>query len=402
MSDRRAPVFSVRDSARHSWHAEFRARALVRTPDRDLTPLLDWLRSRDAFYGRRLAGVRRWADSPVLEKEDIARVPVAADAGPLYELRTSGTSGHQVVVFNDETESSFRKALVYRSFEFCDLPRVVRQVVFADIDGDREVPRDNCLDTGRRRYWQWVLSASASPESQLEALRRVRPHLITSFPSALVRLALAVSSIGLADLRLVSPCGEFLDREWRAILEQGYGVPVLDRYGATESGAIAWECPFCRAYHANADEMYIEPGPGGVVLTPFFLRAQPLLRYRLADRISWAPDSPDCPIRLPNIRIREGRRDDWLYDGRGRKVSPLAFQFEHFRDLITWKVHQSENGTVILFVTWRGALSPGSRRELEREVVKVVRRRRVEVQPSMRNCPATGKFKRVSCSYDPD
>jgi phenylacetate-coenzyme A ligase PaaK-like adenylate-forming protein len=45
--------------------------------------------------------------------------------------------------------------------------------------------------------------------------------------------------------------------------------------------------PLCGAYHANIDELLIETQMDGVVITPFFLSTQPLLRYRLGDYVDW-------------------------------------------------------------------------------------------------------------------
>jgi hypothetical protein len=121
----------------------------------------------------------------------------------------------------------------------------------------------------------------------------------------------------------------------------------------------------------------------------------------LGDRVTWESGGPDCKVNLPRIRIWEGRRDDWLYDQQNNLVSPLAFQFESYPDLIAWKLYQRKDGTVVLYVAWRRTLSPELSEKLAQEVRKVIRGRKVEVTTEMQACPETGKFKRVICRYRP-
>jgi len=388
---------------RPSYYSALRDRALHTPVSADRQALLEWFRSAHGFYRKRLRKVLGWESVPVLERMDIEYILPTRFRSSLIALPTSGTTGQIITVINDLEEYKFRQALAYRQFAFCDLPRNVRQLILADVDSRREFLRESTLGLGQYWFSQWVISASASPEEQLGALYRVRPHLLTGFASALVRLAIASPrTIPRQDLRVVSPGGEYLCAGWRSILRERYGCAVIDRYGCTECGAIGWECPLCGAYHANGDEMMIETGLKGVIITPLFLRVQPLLRYHLGDYVDWVQDGPtSCSIKLPVIRIREGRRDDWLYDGNDIPVSPLAFQFERYARLKQWKIAQRLDGNIVLFIAWEGRLSDGDRRALIREVRNVVAEREVEVIGDVAGWSAMGKFKRVLCKYVP-
>lgn len=307
----------------------------------------------------------------------------------------------RVTVWSDLGDQAFRRALMYRPFSFYPLPDEVRQLIFYDFPDRHEFLADAGLAFAGRVYKRWVIGARASPEEQRDAIRRVRPHILTGIPSAMVRLAEESGPRpGGRDLLVLSPAGEYLSVEWRRLLERAYGVPLYDRYGATESGAIAWQCPFCGEYHANTDEMVLEPTAAGLIVTPLFLTAQPLLRYRLNDLIRWRHRRA-CAIQLPVVEIREARREDWLYDGCDRKVSPLAFQFDWYRQLVAWRIHQSQHGDLTVFLDWKGGLTPRDREIVVADVADVVPGRPINVVEGVSQCRAAGKFKRVVSEYSP-
>jgi hypothetical protein len=204
-------------------------------------------------------------------------------------------------------------------------------------------------------------------------------------------------------VQIVSPCGELLLPSWRSLLAQTFDAPVYDRLSATESGALAWECPVCGAYHANTDEIVVEPKTDiGCIVTPLCQRAQPLLRYNLGDQLRWdnTPRSP-CDIALPKVRILEGRRDDWLYDGYNKKVSPLAFEFEQYDFVKSWSIWQKWDGQIEVYIGWEGAGNNGRRSIISRHVADVIHGRPIIVRDKIEN-NISGKFKRIKSDYHPD
>ncbi|MFY1659719.1 AMP-binding protein [Micromonospora sp. WMMD1274] len=90
-------------------------------------------------------------------------------------------------------------------------------------------------------------------------------------------------------------------------------APVVEEYGATETGSLAGECPHGRL-HLWADRALFEvhdpvtgrtsaTGRGQLVVTPFYREAMPLLRYNLEDSVEVS--FPDCPCgwALPVVRV---------------------------------------------------------------------------------------------------
>jgi len=360
----------------------------------DRQALLDWFRAHSRWYADRLAGVRDWCGVPVLEKADVAQVPVLGD-GTARETRTSGTTGRQVVVCNTWREREFRRALLYRPQLFCRLPGAVNQVVF--VDGNECMrPQDppKRFDYGGTRYSTWFAGALADPGDVLALLRETRPWLVRGIASAIVAFADACGEdLAALGTQLVGPGGEYLPPAWRETLGQAFGARVLDRYGSTESGAIAWQCAHCHAYHANTDQLLLEDDPDGLIVTPLFIGSQPLLRYRLGDRVTLADPDPACPVRLPRLEIRAARRDDWLVDGAGRRISPLGLQFEQVPGLIAWRLHQRADGELVLYIDTEPGSGPGP--AMTAQLARQVPGRGVTLVHGTGTFRRPGKYKRI-------
>lgn len=386
---------SVRYAAPDAWHALLRERAFTAPREHDRDALLQAFAAHSPFYTSRLAGIQAWDAVPPLTKVEVAAVPVKC-SGIMYDTRSSGTSGRQVLIQNSQPECRFRQALAYRPLLFSDLDAEVRQLIFVDGDAVDALNKPQFpFPYGGRRYFTWRVGCGADPAAILQLLHDLRPSLIRGLSSGIVRFVDAVGGNALADgsVRLVSPSGETLPRAWRAQLESAFAAPVLDRYGATESGAIGWECPHCRRYHANSDELVLEESPAGLLVTPLFVETQPLLRYCLGDEVTLQPPDTDCSVRLPTLKIVAARRDDWLIDGRGARVSPLSFQFERIAGLYAWRIYQDASGRVTVYIDADSG-SPAAT-EVQAQVARQVPGREVSCVRGVSRLQLAGKYKRV-------
>ncbi|MBT8442238.1 MAG: hypothetical protein KJO76_07625 [Gammaproteobacteria bacterium] len=390
---------SVTFAPASEWASELRRRALAEPPQHDRPKILDWFRGHSNYYRDRIGDSRSWSDVPPLEKADIADIPVTSPS-PVESTRTSGTSGFQVTISNNAWEREFRRALLYRPQLFYGLPTEVTQVVFVD-GNDCAKPDDTpkYFAYGDNVYRTWFVGVAAEPDAILDLLKTLRPQLIRGISSGIVRFIESSGAI-LKDLgvQYVAPGGEYLLPEWRSLIESAFSTEVLDRYGSTESGAIAWQCPFCRRYHANVDEIVIEPDDDGLIVTPLFVMSQPLLRYRLGDRIRFDPSDSGCEIRLPTLTIHEARRDDWIIDGAGRKVSPLSFRFERIPNLDAWRLHQRADGSLTLYFDSTRPEEVGPL--LAREMAAAIPGRHCAIETGVWKFSRAGKFKRVSSDCD--
>ncbi|MFG1924608.1 phenylacetate--CoA ligase family protein [Cryptosporangium sp. NPDC048952] len=154
-------------------------------------------------------------------------------------------------------------------------------------------------------------------------------------------------------LRALFVGGDSLSPARRARIEEIWGVPVVEEYGATEAGSLAGACPEGRLHlwadrvmfevHTDTDEIRPD-GRGRLVVTPLYRDAMPLLRYAIEDEVEVSYRDCACGWWLPDVRIlgRTGRVSEATLDEhvfslpaeygvlfwRGRVDSGLEIQIE--------------------------------------------------------------------------
>ncbi len=173
----------------------------------------------------------------------------------------------------------------------------------------------------------------------VDQLNDFAPTVLASYPS--MAWVLSQAQLGgrlKLGLRSLWTGGETLTPATRRALAEAFHAPVRDSYGASECFLIASECSRGRL-HLHADWTVLEPvderarpvpeGQFGdsTLLTNLSNHVQPIIRYRLGDRVRFVPGGCDCGSALPVIEV-QGRADDvlTLEDARGRAVhlAPLA------------------------------------------------------------------------------
>lgn len=279
-----------------------------------------------------------WVTDPALRLDALRRFTAdPARIGEPYLGRytvweSSGSSGVPGVFVQD----AFALA-VYDALELLRRPWSVRRLLdplfageriafvgatgghFAAVVAMRRLQRLNPWLAGRVD----LLSFLQPMPALVARLQALQPTLIGTYPNTALLLAEEQRAGRLAlrpqELRTG---GETLTPAMRRFIEQAFGCPVVDNYGASEFYALASACR-CGRLHLNSDWALLEsvddrgqpvpPGETGstALLTHLANLTQPLLRYDLGDRIRLPAERCDCGSRLPLVEV-EGRHDDLL------------------------------------------------------------------------------------------
>jgi len=160
----------------------------------------------------------------------------------------------------------------------------------------------------------------AMPYSRVvRVMRDLDVTLTWSLPTDTLLWAAAAAHAGLRpgrdfpSLRALFVGGEPLSPARRDRIAELWGAPVVEEYGATETGSLAGVCPHGRL-HLWADRAVFEvhdpltgrttpDGRGQLVVTPLFREAMPLLRYNMEDEVEVAYDECACGWWLPTVRV---------------------------------------------------------------------------------------------------
>jgi len=190
----------------------------------------------------------------------------------------------------------------------------------------------------------YTVSSEETLLGYLDTINRVRPIVIWAFASSLCELARLARrrSIRLHRPRLIITSVEMLYPAMRQTIEEAFGCPVYDCYGAIEVGRVAAECTHGRL-HVFAFNNYVEvldseghpvaPGEEGrLVITPLHNGAMPLLRYDIGDMARVGTSECPCGSPLPVLDGITGRVIEHFVTMDGRIVYGgyfVAMFYEH-------------------------------------------------------------------------
>lgn len=238
----------------------------------------------------------------------------------------------------------------------------------------------------------------------LRQLRTFQPNMIIGYPSAIKILAELVErgELGCQVIRVIS-CGEPLGSSLRNYLERVFGTQVVNFYGASESLALGAETDPQEGMVLFDDMNLIETAEDGIYLTCLYNYAQPLIRYRISDRLTL--EKPDGGSRFPFTKAVGllGRNEDilWFTDADGNRefLHPLAIEGFCIEGLLDYQFRQcGENVLEMLAETSRTASRGAIRRELMKQMGEILEQKGLstvrfylrfvdEIQPD----PLTGK-----------
>ena len=274
-------------------------------------------------------GLETW---PVLEREviqssseDLLAIPTPRGH---YVRRTAGSTGAAVGVAMDGAAAAWAWATDYRGLLWHGIPVGARCLY---VYRQRENPMAEWI---RNRHT--LLTSDLSPARLTEAVTHLqtnRPAYVSGYVSAVAELArhakLVARQVSQPLVPFVKVFGEMLHKFQRHEIEQGFGARVIETYGCSETGTVAYECPSGSLHifseHVEVeilrDGKPVEPGEtGDIVLTCTTNRVMPLVRYRVGDRGRLSPEPCPCGRPHPSIAGIEGRVGDVLFTSAGTPV----------------------------------------------------------------------------------
>ncbi len=292
-----------------------------------------------------------WRRLPLLTREDLRdhRDAVRSEKPPPehgepFVATTSGSTGRPVEVARTPLTQLFWQALTVRDhlWHRRDLREKLGVIRYVADPAQAAPPRGAPLpswgaasgslyETGPGA----LLAIQHSVRAQAKWLRRQDPAYLLSYPSALEGVARRLRDKGrrLPSLRQVLTVSEMLPPARRRLLEEVFGVPVVDTYSTQEAGYLALQCPDHPRYHVQAETVLLEvldddgrpcaPGQvGRVVVTDLHNFATPLLRYDLGDLAEVGGPCP-CGRGLPVLERILGRVRNLLVYPDGRRTWPF-------------------------------------------------------------------------------
>lgn len=281
---------------------------------------------------------------PLLDKATIrqrAEDLKARGATHLKRFNTGGSSGEPLIFYLDNERVSHDVAAKRRATRWWDV----------DI-GDPEIvvwgspielgSQDKMRLLRDRLFRSELLSAFEMSETNLsgfvDRIRQVKPAMLFGYPSSLALIATHARQKGIAmddlGIKVAFVTSERLYDHQRSSIEQVFGCPVANGYGARDAGFIAHECPD-GSLHLSAEDIVVEivdsegrvlpSGQSGeIVVTHMATSGFPFVRYRTGDVGMLSDNACSCGRGLPILGRVEGRTTDFVVAADGTIMHGLA------------------------------------------------------------------------------
>lgn len=193
---------------------------------------------------------------------------------------------------------------------------------------------------------QCYIDIKAPLAQWVKQIQEFKPNILIGYPSAIKILAELIDrgEVKVNIIRVIS-CGEPLGSSLRNYLEKIFAATVINFYGASESLALGVETDPAEGIILFDDMNVLEATEDGLYLTCLYNFAQPLIRYRLSDRLILQP--PEAESRFPFTRARGllGRSEDllWFEDPLGNRefLHPLAIEGFCIEGLLDYQFRQN-------------------------------------------------------------
>jgi len=181
------------------------------------------------------------------------------------------------------------------------------------------------------------IDIAKKPEAIIKEIDEFQPEFLGSDPNMLRELAFFRNSGCGENIKLncIVSGGAMLDSYTKTYVENSFNAKVVDTYGTTEAGPLAFQCKSGKYYHIHSDFVYLEflddknkpvPSdiPGHLVVTKLYGKGTPIIRYKGIEDFVTPTTKTECTITSQTIKQIEGRSTDLIILPNKKFLSPLT------------------------------------------------------------------------------
>lgn len=290
----------------------------------------------------------KWEDVPIMTKADLQRplkerFSTKFGLKNVYISKTSGSSGHPFIFAKDRFCHAISWAEFIDRYKWHDIDlNQSIQARFYGIPLDRfGYLKERLKDRFGFRYRFPIFNLNeAKMEGFLVDFKKKKFNYINGYTSSIILFAKFLQKRNIIlkqlcpSLKLCIVTSEMFFEEDKNLLETQFGIPVVNEYGASELGLLAFE-NHRKEWILNSETMFIEivneegeilpfGQEGRIIITSLYNKAHPFIRYEIGDIGILDPKStPKKPV-LKNLL---GRTNDVAILPSGKVVPGLTFYY---------------------------------------------------------------------------
>jgi phenylacetate-CoA ligase len=274
-----------------------------------------------------------------------------------FVARTSGSSGKSLVFKREETADSFNRAAIQRGYSWYNINYWERNGYFWGLNFSFfKKYKNNILDKLQNRFR--VFSFEEKPLKKfINKLKKA--SYIHGYSSMIYHTAVLINTKKLPkplQIKMVKGTSEKIFDSYQEEVIKAFGSRIISEYGATESGIIAFECPFGHM-HINMEGVLVEEIDNEIVITNLQMHSFPIIRYKLGDYIKLNVSKEKCLCGLEHQILEEvtGRIGENIYGFN--KTYPSLYLYYVFKNIsvkfnieLNYQVIQEKKGELIFLI----------------------------------------------------
>lgn len=208
----------------------------------------------------------------------------------------------------------------------------------------------------RIRFFSTFHITDANFDVYWAAFCKFAPEFLVGFPSSVYDLCSMALARGLKlenTVKAFFPTAETLLPIHREIIYSVLGCKIADQYASSEGAPFILECqegslhihPLTGIFEV-VDENMRSAQAGEVLVTSFTTEGTPLIRYRIGDRITLAPEEYNCACGsvFTVVKAIEGRSTDYILSASHGKVNlgNISNSTKDVKGVISFQIIQEE------------------------------------------------------------
>ena len=361
---------------------------------------------------------------PLLTKPEIRANVESLKAqghGPLTRYNTGGSSGEPLVFYMGRERKSHDVAAKWRATRWWGVdigdPELVvwgSPIELGAQDRLRRL-RDGVL---RSRLLAAFDMSVENLDGFVDTIASVKPKMLFGYPSSLALIAGRARRNGVrlnaCGIKVVFVTSERLYDEQRQLMEDVFGCPVANGYGARDAGFIAHQCPM-GSLHISAEDIVVEtvcpdgqPASDGevgeIVVTHMATADFPFVRYRTGDMGALSTSPCACGRSLPVLGSLQGRSTDFVVARDGTVIHGLAliYTLRDLPEIAQFQVRQESLDLTVVRVVSQAELAPASHARIVRDFrARLGAAVEIRIEQVAAIAPeASGKFRYVMSQVD--
>lgn len=288
----------------------------------------------------------KWEDLPIMKKKDfqkplIERLSIGYSKKNIYINKTSGSSGDPMVFAKDKFCHALIWANIMRRFNWYQIDyNHSFQARFYGMPLEfisNKILRIKDFLSNRYRLNVFDLS-DVGLEKITNHFRNKKFDYINGYTNSIVLLAkyLKKKNIILKEicptLKVCIVTSEMLFEEDKILLENQFGIPIINEYGASELDIIAMQ-DLKGDLKVNAENLFVEildeqnnvlpyGKEGRIVVTNLYNKAHPFIRYEVGD---YGILDEKSTLKNPILKKLIGRTNDIAILPSGKKAPGMTF-----------------------------------------------------------------------------